>query len=243
MGSLKGDVQRRQQKGAVSSTHQRFFWGRDIGPVLQSVLHMCCCHASWTHARADYGGCRSREPIEERGHKRKKKGESCIGEGIYWSSKSAAAADLLSVPRRLNWIGPPSLGGDRNTQQRMFKVIFFLTRDFWSSQSWHELHLFLAIWLRQNRRREFDTELKSKDKFVVLATDKCFSVKLSFSERSSCVLLSLSDLFRRMLITSNAIKDDDNDPFEPPHTWTTGTCVWAFCSVRERFPSYYFSDL
>ncbi len=124
MGSVKGDVQRRQQKGAVSSTHQRFFWGRDIGPVLQSVLHMCCCHASWTHARADYGGCRSREPIEERGHKRKKKGESCIGEGIYWSSKSAASADLLSAPRRLNWIGPPSLGGDR-TQQRMFKVIFF----------------------------------------------------------------------------------------------------------------------
>ena len=102
MGSVKGDVQ--QQKGAVSSTHQRFLGG-DIGPVLQSVLHMCCCHASWTHKdrrMADYGGCRSWEPIEERGHKRKKKGESCIGEGIYWSSKSAAAADLLSVPRRLN---------------------------------------------------------------------------------------------------------------------------------------------
>ncbi len=70
-------------------------------------------------------------------------------------------------------------------------------------------------------------ELKSNDKFVVLATDKCFSVKLSFSERNSCVLLSLSDLFRRMLITSNGNKDDDNDSFEPPDTWTPGTCVYV----------------
>ena len=96
MGSVKGDVQRRQQKGAVSSTHQRFLGGRDIGHVLQSVLHMCCCHASWTHKdrrMADYGGCRSREPIEERGHKRKKKGESCIGEGFIGPAKAPHQED------------------------------------------------------------------------------------------------------------------------------------------------------